>query len=183
MPRLKQLDPASLSEEQQWAVQRFVDGRIGAVRGPSDMWLRSAKFADLARQMVEFVRYDTSLPREVVELAILVTGAKWKAQVEFWGHARMAREAGIAAEVIEAIRVGERPKLDRADLQATYDFVSEYFATNRVSAATYARALAELGEQGMVEVIAASGMYGLVAMTLNVFEAELPAGAKAPFEE
>src|SRR5262245_13090167 len=104
MPRLPLLDPASLSPEQQWAVQRFKEGRIGAVRGPSDMWLRSPQFADLARQMVEFVRYDTSLPREVVEIAVLVTGAHWKAQVEFFGHSRMALQLGIPAQAIEAIR-------------------------------------------------------------------------------
>jgi 4-carboxymuconolactone decarboxylase len=183
MARLPLLNPDDLTEDQQWAVQRFKDGRIGAVRGPADMWLRSPKFADLARQMVEFVRYDTSLPREVVELVLLVTGANWKAQVEFWGHSHMARQAGIPDDVIEAIRTGQRPTLARVDLQAAYDVVSEFFATNRVSAATYERALPELGEQGLVEIIGACGLYSMVSMTLNIFEARIPEGQTNPFPE
>ena len=183
MPRIAPLDYSNLTPEQEWAVQRFKDGQIGAVRGPAEAWLRSPGIADPCRQLVEFCRYNTSLPREVIEIAILLTGRHWRAQVEFWGHSRMARQAGIPDDVIEAIRVGERPTLERADLQTAYDLVSEYFATNRVSPATYARAIKAFGEQGLVELIGAVGLYGLVSMTLNIFEAQIPAGETPPFEE
>ena len=183
MPRLSPLDMTNLSPEQEWAVQRYKDGKIGAVRGPSEAWLRSPGMADPARQLVEHCRYDTSLPRDVVELVILVTGAHWKAQVEFWGHARMAKQAGIMDDVIEAVRTGQRPVLTRPDLEAAYDLISEYFMTNRVSAATYARALEAFGERGLVDVIGVAGTYSLVSMTLNVFDVALPEGAEAPFPE
>lgn len=183
MPRIGVLDPASLTPEQEWAVGRFGAGRIGAVRGPADAWLRSPAMADLLRQMVEFCRYDTSIPRDVVELVLLVTGAHSKAQVEFWGHSRMALHVGIPAEAIEAIRTGQRPELGRPDLQAAHDLVTEYLATNRVSDSTYARALELFGERGIVEIIGASGLYGLVSMTLNIFEARIPEGEQNPFPE
>ena len=183
MPRLGPVDRNTVTPEQQWAIDRFVAGRIGAVRGPAEIWLRSPGLADLERQMVEFVRYDTSIPRDVVELVLLITGAHWKAQVEFWGHSRMALHAGIPAEAIEAIRTGRHPELPRPDLQAAYDLVSEFYATNRVSKPTYDRALAELGERGLVEIIGACGLYGLVSMTLNIFEAAIPEGETNPFPE
>lgn len=183
MPRIAQLDYDNLTPEQAEAVQGFKQGRIGAVRGPADAWLRAPGFADPARRMVEYCRYDTELPREVIELVILLTGARWKAQVEFWGHSHMARRAGIADDVIEAIRLGEQPQFERDDLRAAYELVSEYFATNRVSDATYERALAHFGERGLVEMIGACGLYGMVSMTLNIFEARIPDGETNPFPE
>ena len=183
MGRLQPLDMTTLSPEQERAVRGFLEGRIGAVRGPSEAWLRSPGLAEPARQLVEHCRYDTALPRDVVELAILVTGAHWKAQVEFWGHARMARHAGIPEDAIEAIRTGRRPQLPRPDLEAAFDLVSEYLATNRVSARTYAAALEAFGERGLVDLVGVCGLYGLVSMTLNVFDARVPEGEENPFPE
>lgn len=183
MPRIGPLDMAALSPEQEKVVQATVEGRIGAIRGPSEMWLRSPGFAGPALQLVEHARYDSGLPREVIELAIVMTGKHWKAQLEFWGHAQMAVHFGIPAEAIEAIRTGRRPELGRADLETVYDFFSEYFATNRVSAATYARAIEAFGERGLVELMGVSGLYGLVSMTLNVFEVTVPEGQEPPFAE
>lgn len=183
MPRINQLDYDNLTPEQAEAVEGFKNGKIGAVRGPADAWLRAPGIADPARRLVEYCRYDTSLPREVIEMVILMTGARWKAQVEFWGHSHMARRAGIPDDVIEAIRVGSRPNLQHDDLRAAYDLVNEYFDTNRVSDGAYARALEFFGERGLVEIIAACGLYGMVSMTLNIFEARIPEGETNPFPE
>lgn len=183
MPRLDPLDMSTLTAEQNDAVQRFLNGRIGAVRGPAEAWLRRPGLADPARQLVEYCRYGTSLPRDIVELAILMTGARAKAQVEFWGHARMAKHAGVPEDAIEAIRVGRRPELSRADMQAAHDLIAEYFETNRVSTATYARTLEHFGEGGIVDLIGVVGLYGMVSMTLNIFEATVPEGETNPFPE
>jgi 4-carboxymuconolactone decarboxylase len=183
MPRLAPLDLANLSAEQERVVQALLDGRIGAIRGPSDAWLRSPGLAGPALQLVEHARYDTGLPRDLVELVILLTGKHWKAQLEFWGHARMAQHHGIPGEAIEAIRTGERPQLGRPDLEAAYDLFTEYFATNRVSDATYGKALEALGERGLIELLGVSGLYGFVSMTLNIFDVGVPEGEQPPFAE
>lgn len=173
----------NLDPDQQRVAQAILEGPIGAIRGPSEAWLRSPGIADPLRQLVEYCRYGTSLPREVAELAILVTGARWKAQFEFWGHARLARHLGIAPEAIEAIRTGQRPHLERPDLETAYDVVSEYFATNRLRPETYARAIDAFGERGLVDLIGVVGLYGLVSMTLNIFDVPVPEGQQAPFDE
>ncbi len=183
MPRLRPLDLTNLSADQQRVVAALLEGRIGAIRGPSEAWLRSPGLAGPALQLVEHARYDTGLPRDVVELVILLTGKHWKAQLEFWGHARMAQHFGISSEAVEAIRTGGRPELERPDLEAAYDLFSEYFATNRVSPATYARAVEAFGERGLVDLIGVSGLYGLVSMTLNIFDVGLPEGETRPFDE
>ncbi|MCC7363062.1 MAG: carboxymuconolactone decarboxylase family protein [Dehalococcoidia bacterium] len=183
MSRLEPLDLDRLSPEQQLVADALLAGPIGAIRGPSEAWLRSPTFADLAWRMVAHTRYGTVLAPDVVELAILLTATFWRSQFEFWGHARLARKAGIPDDAIEAIRTGAPPQLNRPDLQAAYDVVSEHFATKRVSAATYTRAIDVLGEQGLVDLIAVTGTYGLVSMTLNVFEVDVPPGQERPFAD
>jgi 4-carboxymuconolactone decarboxylase len=42
--------------------------------------------------------------------------------------------------------------------------------------ATYARALAQFGEQGIVELLAIAGYYSMLALILNVARTPLPAG-------
>jgi len=37
-----------------------------------------------------------------------------------------------------------------------------------------------LGEAGLVDLVGVVGYYGLVSMTLNVFEVALPVGVEAP---
>lgn len=121
------------------------------------------------------------LPRDVQELVTLVVGQRWQASYEFWAHAEIAAEAGLPAPVIEALRLGERPALERPDLQAAYDVVTEFFATNRVSDATYARAVASFGEKGLVDLVGLAGAYMIVCMTLAVFDLGVPPGEPDPF--
>jgi 4-carboxymuconolactone decarboxylase len=181
--RLEPLDTNNLTLEQQDALRALLNGPIGAVRGPSEAWLRSPGIANPALRLVEYCRYGTALPHDVAELVILVTGAHWRSQFEFWGHARAARAAGIPPEAIEAIRTGARPQLDRPDLQVAYDLMTEYFATNRVSDATYARATATFAPRELVDLIGVAGLYSLVSMTLNIFEVPVPEGQTPPFAE
>jgi 4-carboxymuconolactone decarboxylase len=93
---------------------------------------------------------------------------------------RLARQAGLPDDIIEAVRLGRTPRFRRDVERVVYDVVTEYFATNRVSDATFKRAIDALGEQGLVDVVGTVGYYSLVSMTLNVFQLELPAGEKVP---
>ncbi len=180
MPRLAPLDLNALTPEQKTVADAIVSGPRGGLRGPFEPWLRSPGLADPAQKLGEHVRFGTSLPRDLSELAIILTGKRWKAQFEFWAHARMAKEAGLAEDVVEAVRLGTPPPFTRDVERVIYDFVTEYFATSRVSQATYDRALAAFGERGVVDLVGTVGYYSLVSMTLNVFEIALPDGIPEP---
>jgi 4-carboxymuconolactone decarboxylase len=180
MPRLEPLDLNSLTAEQQRVADAIRSGPRGGMRGPFEAWLRSPNLADYAQQLGAYCRFGTQLPRDVAELAILVTGKHWKAQFEFWAHARLAREAGLPEDVIEAVRTGGQPRFERSDLSAAYDLLAEYLSTNRVSDESYKRALATFGERGLVDLIGIVGYYGLVSMTLNIFQVAVPTGEAEP---
>jgi len=180
MPRLAPLDLNALTPEQKTVADAIMSGPRGGLRGPFEPWLRSPGLADHAQKLGEHVRFGTSLPRDLSELAIILTGKRWKAQFEFWAHARLAKEAGLDEAIIEAVRLGTPPPFTREEERTVHDFVTEYFATNRVSKATYDRALAAFGERGVVDLIGTVGYYGLVSMTLNIFEIALPEGVAEP---
>jgi len=174
------LDLNNLPAEQQRVADAIRSGPRGGLRGPFEAWLRSPELADRAQQLGAYCRFGTSLPRDVNELAILLTGKHWRAQFEFWAHARLAREAGLPDDVVEAVRTGARPELGRDDLAVAYEVVTEYFATNRLSGKTYERAVGILGERGLIDLIGVAGYYGLVSMTLNIAEVAVPAGEREP---
>ncbi len=180
MPRLAPFNYDALSDEQKRIADSIVSGPRGGMRGPFQAWLNSPGMCEPAQELGAHARFRTGLPNDLLEMCILLTGKHWRAQFEFWAHARLARQAGLPEAVIEAIRTGETPTLDRDDLQVAYDVVTEHFATRRVSDANYARAIATFGEKGLVDIIATVGYYGLVSMTLNIFDVPLPDGEVDP---
>ncbi|MEO8539113.1 MAG: carboxymuconolactone decarboxylase family protein [bacterium] len=182
MPRLAPLDLDNLTPEQKEVADAIRSGPRGGLRGPFEAWLRAPGIADTAQKLGAYCRFGTSLPADINELAIILTGKHWKAQFEFWAHARLAREAGLDPAIIEAVRTGNQPSFTRDIERVVYDFVTEYLDTRRVSDITYRRALDTLGERGVVDLIGVVGYYGLVSMTLNVFEVELPEGEPNPLE-
>jgi len=160
--------------------EAIVAGPRGGLRGPFQAWLRSPELADRLQKVGEHIRFSSSVPRRLNELAILMTARAWDAQFEWWAHQRLALEAGLEKEVADEIAAGRRPSRMTADETIVYDFCTELRQTRRVGDRTYAAALKLLGAQGVVDLIAVCGYYDLVSMTLNVAETPLPDGVEPP---
>jgi 4-carboxymuconolactone decarboxylase len=181
MPRLRDIDPATLSAEQRAVYDAMIAGPRGRVQGPLRIWLSSPTLADKAQQLGAFCRFGSSLPPRLSELAILVTGAHWKSSFEFYAHAPLGINGGLDAAAVEAIRVGAEPHFDKEDEAIVYRFAREAWATKRVSDATYRAAVSMLGERAVVELTGIIGYYAMVSLTLNVFEVGVPDGERDPF--
>lgn len=183
MPRPPELDVASLSPRQREVHDAIASGPRGLVEGPLRVWLRSPELADRAQALGAFCRYYTSLPPRLSELAILVTGAAWRAGFEWHVHAPIALATGLSPADVEAIRRGEQPQGLREDEAAVHAFARELVIDRRVSDETYARAEAALGETGVVELVGILGYYGLISMTINAFHVPVPQGSPGPFAD
>jgi 4-carboxymuconolactone decarboxylase len=181
MPRTPEYDIAKFSPEQRRVHDAIVAGPRGKVEGPLRVWLQSPDFAARAAELGAYCRFHSGLPSRLSELAILVTGAHWKAGFEWAAHAPMALKAGLDAEAVEAIRVGRKPMLARTDEATVYAFASELLRNRRVSDATYRLALAELGQAGLIDLVGILGYYALISMTIVTFEVPLPPGMADPF--
>lgn len=160
-----------------------LSGSGGGLPGPFNAWMYSPKIGNLAQELGGALRFLNSLPTNLLEIAIITVGKEWSAQFEFWAHARLARQAGVSDEVIEAIRVGRRPDFEKADEAQVYDFARELLDNKRVSEATYVATRDVVGEQGLVDLVTLMGYYTIISMTLNTFAVPLPDGQKAPFAE
>lgn len=179
--RIPDWKPEDLTPAQRKVHDEIVAGPRGRVEGPLRVWLMSPELATRAQALGAFCRYHTRLPPRLSELAILVTGAFWKAAFEWHVHAPIAEKAGLPAEAIEAIRSGREPKFAREDEAAIYGFARELWTERRVSDATYRRTADLLGNEGTVELVGILGYYGLISMTINAFEVPPPEGAARPF--
>jgi 4-carboxymuconolactone decarboxylase len=137
---------------------------------------------ELARTMSELglvLRFNSSFEPRLREFTILLTGRHWDCQFEWASHEAEARKAGLSDASIETLRAGGS-RFDAADEQAIHDYAIELLTTHFVTDATYQRTQAIFGVAGVVELTALIGYYGLVALTLNAAEFEIPAGMTPP---
>jgi 4-carboxymuconolactone decarboxylase len=181
MSRLPPLTPENMTPEQKRVYDDIASGPRGGVRGPFTALLHSPKMADCVQRLGAYVRYDCSVPQKLRELAILITAKHWTAPYEWYAHESHARKAGLGENIIEAVRTGARPPFTEPAEEAVYDFVTELYGTHRVSDGKYAAVVAALGEEGTVDLTGLLGHYGVISMTLKVFEVPLPDGTPDPF--
>ena len=158
-------------------------GADGALIGPFNALFLSPELGDAIQKLGAAIRYQTSLPSDLLEVAICTMGGHWRANFEFWAHARMAVNAGVSEGAIDAIRDGERPYFGDERQQAVYQFGRELIENQRVSDETYSALNDILGESGVFEVASVMGYYALVSIGLNTFNVAMPPGIDAPFAD
>lgn len=158
-------------------------GADGALVGPFNALFLSPTLGDAIQKLGAAVRYNTSLPADLLEVAICTMGGHWRANFEFWAHARLAKNAGVSEGAIDAIRDGEHPYFGNDQQQTVYQFGRELIERQRVSDETYAALTGMIGESGVFEVATVMGYYALVSIGLNTFSVSMPPGVDAPFAD
>jgi 4-carboxymuconolactone decarboxylase len=153
----------------------------GGMRGPFNALLYSSRVGDAVQQLGQQVRFETSLPATLRELAILCVAAKWHAQYEWWAHEKIARYEGLDSTVIASVKAGTSPTFTRPAEAIVFRFSQELLEQQRVSESCYTQAIDLLGEAGVVELVALLGYYTLISMILNTFEVPVPEGKITPF--
>ena len=179
MSRLPDLPREAMTDEQRRIHDEIVAGPRGRVQGPLKIWLNSPDFADAAQKLGTYMRFGSHLAPRLSELAIIVTGAHYKAEFEWYAHVRFAHEAGIPESVTEAVRRGEVPELTEADQRIVHAVAVELNRDHKLADATYNEAVEVLGLPALVDLIGIVGYYALVSLTLNAFEIPAPDGSTA----
>lgn len=180
--RFPELRPEAMTDAQRRVYQSIASGPRGGVRGPFNALLRSPDLADRVQKVGEYLRFTTSLPARLNELAILINARFWGSKYEWYAHRPLAEKAGLAGSIADDLARNRRPATMQADEALVYDFCTALHTTHVVDDALFERAVAALGERGVMDLIGVSGYYTLVSMVLNVAEVPLPAGATPPWE-
>ena len=177
MKRYREFERDELNEAQRRVWDDVVAGPRHAVPPPAHVWLNSPGLADHAHKLGAHVRFGTDLSPRLTEIAILVTARYWSAQFEWQAHARLARQAGVAAEVIDAIAERREPAFSDLDEQLVYDFCSSFYQNHAVDDGLFEKVKQRFGERGLVDLTGLIGYYSFVSVTLNVFDVPVPPGA------
>jgi 4-carboxymuconolactone decarboxylase len=149
----------------------------GALVGPFNAFVHAPDIGRRLASLGAVVRFGTSIERRLSEVAIITVGARWKAEFEWWAHARMAREHGVPDAVVDAIGRGEQPQFTADDERTVYAVARELADAGQVSQDSYDAARDLLGEAGLVELVTLCGYYTLISFLLNAFAVPLPPGA------
>lgn len=187
MTRLKPLAESDLDAEQKAFLDRLNQGprgnrgRIGLI-GPYGVWARAPHIGDPAQRLGAALRFDTTLPGNIKEVAICTVGAFHRARFEFAAHRRLALRAGVDEAALDRLQAGEPPGLE-GDEAVAHALTDELLRQHRPSQASYDRALAAFGETGLIELVTLIGYYCLISHTLNAFDIDLLDGMEDPFPD
>lgn len=152
----------------------------GEFPGPYGFLLRSPELAKRWRHLADYIRFETSVPQHLNELAILIQARFWTAQFEWWAHYPLALRAGLRQSVADDLKAGKRPVGMQPDEEAVYEFCVELMRDQRVDDTTFAKLKAQFTEAQIADLVAVTGFYATVSMILNTVEAIIPTGEDPP---
>ena len=178
--RMPEIPADKMTEAQKKAAEEFAAGRGMKVFGPFVPLLRSPEVMLRAKAMGDYLRFKSVLPPKLNEFVILITARQWTQQYEWQVHYPIALKAGLEPEVAKAVAEGRRPPAMSADEEIVYELCDELHRTQGVSDATYARAVARFGEQGVIDMLGVNGYYTFLAIVMNTTRTALPADSRPP---
>jgi 4-carboxymuconolactone decarboxylase len=158
-------------------------GPEGGLIGPFNAFVHAPGAGRRLSSLGRVLRFETSIERRLSEIAIITVGARWKAEFEWWAHARMAREHGVPGEVVEAIARGEDPPFEADDERVVYTVARQLTADGQLDQDAFVAAQRLLGDAGVVELVSLCGYYTLVSFLLNAFTVPLPPGVAATWND
>src|SRR6201992_3744005 len=127
--RFPPLNPEELTPAQKaWAEELAAPPRNGKITNPPfRAYIRSPDLAPKLIALADYLRWHSSLPPRLSELAILITAREWTAQYEWYAHYPHAIEGGLDPGVAAAIAAGKRPGNMKDDETALYDLVTSLY--------------------------------------------------------
>jgi 4-carboxymuconolactone decarboxylase len=180
-PRLRQITPNELNPQQRALADEILKVSSVGLGGPYNALLRSPELGKRMFALLDYLRFNTSVPRRLNEFAILIQARLWTSQVEWLAHYPLALQEGVSEAALADLKAGRRPASMKSDEAVVYDLSMEISTKHAVSDATYQRAAKLLNEQQLVDLLTLSGTYTTLAMMMNAFEQGVPPGTTAPF--
>jgi|SRR5579872_2801618 len=181
-PRFAQLKLEDLNAQQHPLGEEILKVSSVGLGGPYNPLLRSPVMADRLFKLLDYLRFNTSVPRRLNEFAILIQARRLTSQVEWYAHYPLAIKAGLSESVAADLKEGKRPTGMQPDEAAVYDFCMELSTKHVVSDETFKRVKDLIGEQQLVDLIVLSGTYITVAMVLSAAEEGVPPGKTPPLQ-
>jgi 4-carboxymuconolactone decarboxylase len=176
--RFKPLSYDEMTPAQKTMLDDLVSGPRSGANGPFNVLLRSPEMGNIAQKFGASMRFNSSIPPRLNEMAIIIVARHWTSQYEWYAHHRAALQAGLNPAVADAIAAGKRPAAMQKDEEVVYNFCTELLQTKQMSDATFAATKALVGERGVVDLIGVMSWYQMVSALLNTDRYPLPDGVQ-----
>jgi len=180
--RFPQLTMDQLNDQQRPLGEKIMKISSVGLGGPYNPLLRSPVLARQMYDLLDYLRWNSSLSRKLTEFAILIVGRQWRSQVEWYAHYPLALKEGLPKQVADDIKANRRPRAMTPEVEAVYDFCTELSTTHEVSDATFNRLRHYLNDQQIVDLTVLSGTYVTLAMVLSMAQESVPPGKELPFK-
>jgi 4-carboxymuconolactone decarboxylase len=167
MPRITV--PKELTAEQKPVAEEIIK-TIGQLGGPYGAWINRPELAKRIHDLSNYFRSGAAIPNKLRLLAVLVTIRHWGADFPWSAQVPQALAAGLSQATIHAIGEGKAPSITDLDEEAVYQVATELLERRSLSDATYRRALDQLGEGVLTELVALVGHFTTVSLTAIAFD-------------
>jgi 4-carboxymuconolactone decarboxylase len=181
-PRFAELTVAQLDDQQRPIADRILKFSKIGIGGPYHLMLRSPQAAQQIINLMEYLRFQSTVPNRLKEFSIMVQGRLWRSQVEWATHYAPATNAGVLPETLAALKANRRPTSMQPDEAAVYDFCMELYVKHAVSDETFARLHQFLNDQQIVDLTLLQGTYVTAASLMAMAEQGLPPGWDIAFK-
>jgi 4-carboxymuconolactone decarboxylase len=171
MARIEDIQRKDLSPRQQELFDDITRRRPRpSLSGPFAIWMHIPEIAEPTNALTNYLRSSAKLGQRLIELIILLMCRDSTVKYAWSVHEPLARAAGLSGDVINAVAARQRPNFNHDDEAAVYDVVAELLSTKALSTATFERAQAALGREGLIEAVSCAGFYAMVGFVSNAFD-------------
>lgn len=153
-----------------------------ALGGPYNALLRSPDMARRCFDLLDYLRFKTTVNKRLNEFAILIQARIANAQYEWWAHEPIARRAGLSDAVMRDPQHCRRPSTMLDDERLVYDYCVQLTLNHRVSDTLWLETVTSMGEQTVIDLTVLAGTYVMVSMLLNATEISIPGGGDPPLQ-
>ena len=122
------------------------------------------------------LRFQSSVPENLKELAIILVAREWNSGIEWTGHARLAAQAGVSDASIESIRTGKTAEVLTGQEATVARFVHEMVRDKKLSDSTFAAFHSDFGDRGVVDLTLTVAYYSALALAQIALELEMEPG-------
>lgn len=138
--------------------------------------LQSPRAAGFLTSMGAQLRFQSALPENLKEFAIIIVAREWNSDIEWTAHAAFAAKAGVSAAAIEAVRTGKTPAGLTAEERIITNFVQPLLREKKVSDEAFAAAHKLLGTRGVVDLTLTCSYYTAISLAQIALKPEMEAG-------
>jgi len=170
--------PAIKREELNDAGKKVYDARgVADGFGPGAIRLYSPPLAESMTAVNDYLRRKSGLEPRLVELAILVAAREMDCEYIWTAHEPPARKAGLDQQVIDTVK-HRRPLSTLGEKEAVIiQLGRDSITKHKVASDTFARAVKQFGNQGVVNIVALMGDYAASSILLNAANQHVRPGA------